>query len=378
MRSPSLLAKYDALAAAGAIERDAAQLAALDRLERLARDLSRRKKVDSRWSLFSFLARRAPLPPPRGLYLWGAVGRGKTTLMDLFYAALPMKQKRRAHFHAFMADVHGRLHRARQNGDCPRDPVAHVGEELAAEIRVLCFDEFSVSDIADATILARLFTTLFAAGVVVVATSNVEPARLYEGGRNRDLFLPFITLLHERMDVLELTARTDFRLEKQSLEQVYFTPADTEAHAAMDALFRALTGATHGAPAALEVKRRQIFVPQAAGGVARFAFADICGRPLGAADYMALAHRFHTFMIDEVPALDYDRRNEARRFITLVDVLYDARRRLVLSAACEAPDIYRATQGAEAREFPRTVSRLIEMRSAEWLALDDTAADMRA
>ncbi len=367
MRPATLLAKYDALAAAGSIERDPAQLAALERLERLAQELSRRSKVESRVSLFSFLARRAPLPPPRGLYLWGAVGRGKTTLMDLFYAALPMAEKRRAHFHAFMADVHGRLHRMRQAGDCPRDPVTCVGEELAQEIRVLCFDEFSVSDIADATILGRLFATLFAAGVVVVATSNVEPARLYEGGRNRDLFLPFIALLRERMDAIEVAARTDFRLEKQALSQVWFAPADIEAHAAMDALFHSLTGATHGAPLTLEVKRRHVFVPQAAAGVARFTFADICGRPLGAGDYMALAGRFHTMMIDEVPALDYERRNEARRFITLVDVLYEARRRLVVSATCEAADIYRATQGAEAREFPRTVSRLIEMRSAEWL-----------
>jgi cell division protein ZapE len=378
----SLLKQYDRLAAGGQIERDLAQVEALRKLEKLANGLPKKRRQSrlAGWGSHFFSVARGEKSRSdlRGLYLWGAVGRGKTTLMDLFFTAIPLTKKRRVHFHAFMADVHMRLHIKRQKGECTRDPVAYVGEDLARECEVLCFDEFNVNDIADATILARLFKALFDAGVIVVATSNVEPQHLYEGGRNRELFLPFIELLRARMDVIELTARTDYRLEKHPFRQVYFSPADTKAKSAIDAQFLELTGRTIGEETAIDFQRRRIRVPEAAGCVARFDFADICGSPLGAGDYLALAKRFKIFIVESVPRLDFDRRNEARRLITLVDVLYDARRRLVISAECEAKDIYFATQGAEAQEFQRTVSRLREMCSAEWLAawreMDEAAA----
>jgi cell division protein ZapE len=288
--------------------------------------------------------------------------------MDLFFDALNVAKKRRAHFHAFMADAHERLHRARQTAaNGVADPVTRVADEIARETRVLCFDEFSVTDIADATILARLFSALFAAGVTVVATSNVEAARLYEGGRNRELFLPFIALLQERMEILHLVARADYRLERESFGDVYFSPADSRARAAIDALFLGLTGCARGKPASIECKRRRIEVPQAAGRVARFTFGEICGRPLGPADYMALAQGFDAVIVEDVPAMAPEQRNEARRFITLVDVLYEAKALLVISSETEAQDLYRAEHGNEAREFQRAVSRLIEMRSHEYL-----------
>jgi cell division protein ZapE len=366
--APSLLDRYDALVAAGALRRDGAQVAAVEKLERLALALTRRGGRQERGlggRLLSLVSRPAAPPPPRGVYLWGEVGRGKSTLLDLFYEALAVEKKRRAHFHAFMKDVHERLHCARQSASdgCP---VASVAQDIGAETRVLCFDEFAVDDIADATILARLFSALFEAGVVVVATSNVEPARLYEGGRNRDLFAPFIALLETRVEAVRLDSAADYRLTKQDAGEVFFTPADARARAAIDALFRAAANGAAPAPARIELKRRVVEVPHAAGGVARFSFGEICGRPLGAADYLALAERFETIIVENVPILDAERRNEARRFITLIDVLYDARRRLVLSAEAEAEALYRAPHGAEARDFARAVSRLTEMRGEGW------------
>jgi len=368
---PSLLDRYDALVASGAFARDGAQVAALERLDRLATALYRRGGAPAAGALTArvlslFSRRRAPAPAARGLYLWGGVGRGKTMVMDLFFEALQAEKKRRAHFHAFMADVHDRLHRARRAGACLCDPVARVAQEIAGETRVLCFDEFCVNDIGDATILARLFSGLFDAGVAVVATSNVEPSRLYEGGRNRDLFLPFIGLLQERMEVLRLDARADYRLTKQDVGEVFFTPADERARACVDALFRKACRGAAPAPAKIDVKRRTIEIPLAADGVARFSFGQICGRPLGAADYMAIAERYETIVVENVPVMNMERRNEARRFITLVDLLYEAKRRLVISAEAEAEALYRAEHGNEAREFARVVSRLAEMRSREW------------
>jgi cell division protein ZapE len=264
-----------------------------------------------------------------------------------------------------MADVHERLHRARRAANI--DPVTQVASDIAKETRVLCFDEFSVTDIADATILARLFTALLADGVVVVATSNVAPMRLYEGGRNRELFLPFIALLQERLDAMHLEARTDFRLEKNGFEQVYHSPANDEAKRAIDALFLDLTGRKRGEPMTIEVKRRKIKIPQAVAKVARFDFQDICGTPLGAADYETLTRNFDTIIVERVPAMGEERRNEARRFITLVDVLYEAKTKLVLSAETNASGLYRAYHGHEAHEFKRTASRLVEMRSEQYL-----------
>jgi cell division protein ZapE len=368
----SLAARYDALARSGAIERDPAQLALIARLDRLAAELAEHRLARKSSALGWLFGRKQP-EPIRGLYVWGQVGRGKTMLMDLFFEGLAVRRKRRVHFHAFMADVHERIHAWRQKlkqgavkGD---DPIRPVAEALADEAWVLCFDEFTVTDIADAMILGRLFTALFERGVVVVATSNVEPDRLYEGGLNRTLFLPFVALLEERMAVVQLDARTDFRLEKLAGASVYHVPADVAARRALDLAFKRLTGLDRGEPVMIRVKGHDVSVPQAAGGVARFTFAELCDRPLGASDYLALARDFHTIIVDGIPAMDLARRNEAKRFITLIDALYDSRVKLLASAEVEAPQIYEAETGREAFEFDRTVSRLIEMRSTEYLSL---------
>jgi cell division protein ZapE len=276
------------------------------------------------------------------------------------------------HFHDFMADVHGRIHAWRQLSRDGRakgnDPIAPVAEALAAEAWVLCFDEFAVSDIADAMILGRLFSALWAQGVVVVATSNVEPDALYKDGLNRALFLPFIGELKARMDVFRLDARTDYRLEKLSGSPVYHVPADAAAKGALDRAWALLTGGAPARPALIPVGSRRIEAPAAAGGVARFGFQDLCGQPLGARDYLALARSFHTLILDDVPVMTAAQRNEAKRFITLIDILYEHHVKLVASAAAEPQVLYPVTEGREAFEFERTKSRLVEMRSAAYLS----------
>ncbi|WP_246154044.1 cell division protein ZapE [Methylobacterium oryzihabitans] len=380
--SGPVAARYDALVASGAIERDPAQIVLVERLDALLDELARVPPPAKPGMLGRLFGRRPePAAAPRGLYVWGLVGRGKTMLMDLFHEAAP-EPKRRVHFHAFMGDVHERIHRHRQavkqgtaRGD---DPIAPVAEALADETRLLCFDEFTVTDIADAMLLGRLFTALFAHGVVVVATSNVEPDRLYEGGLNRALFLPFIDLLKQRVEVVRLDSRTDFRLEKLGGSPVYHVPADAASAQALDRAFLALTGERRGRPAAIAVKGHEVSIPEAAGGTARFTFADLCARPLGAADYLALAERFHTVIVEGIPVMDLPQRNEAKRFITLIDALYDARVKLLASAAAEPTALYAAETGREAFEFERTVSRLIEMRSEEYLALPHGRPDSEA
>ncbi|AWN51357.1 cell division protein ZapE [Methylobacterium sp. 17Sr1-1] len=375
-------ARYDALVESGAIERDPAQTGLVARLDEVIRDLAEAPPPASPGILGRLFGRKPePVAGPCGLYVWGLVGRGKTMLMDLFHEAAP-GPKRRVHFHAFMGDVHERIHRHRQavkqgtaRGD---DPIPPVAEALAAEARLLCFDEFTVTDIADAMILGRLFTALFARGVVMVATSNVEPDRLYEGGLNRALFLPFIEQLKERVAVVRLDSRTDFRLEKLGGSPVYHVPADAAAQAALTGAFRALSGEPQGRPTTIQVKGHDVAIPEAAGGVARFTFADLCARPLGAADYLALAERFHTVIVEEIPVMDMPQRNEAKRFIILVDALYDTRTKLLASAAAEPTGLYLADSGREAFEFERTVSRLIEMRSEEYLALPHGRPDSEA
>jgi cell division protein ZapE len=374
--------RYDALVAAGAIERDPAQAALVARLDGLARALGEHRLARKSSALGWLFGRRHPPAVTKGLYVWGSVGRGKTMLMDLFFEALPARRKRRVHFHAFMADVHERIHAWRQKlkageakGD---DPIKPVAEALANEAWILCFDEFVVTDIADAMILGRLFTALFGLGVVVIATSNVAPERLYEGGLNRTLFLPFIRMLQERMDVVRLDARTDFRLEKLAGTPVYHVPADDRARRALDEAFRRLTGRVHGEPKTITVKGHPVEIPQATDGVARFAFADLCVRPLGASDYLEIARDFHTIIVEDIPRMGFEQRNEAKRFITLIDALYDSRVKLLASAAAEAPDLYSAETGREAFEFDRTVSRLIEMRSKEYLSLPHGRPDSGA
>jgi cell division protein ZapE len=383
----SVSAQYAALIAAGEIERDPAQETVLPKLARLESQIAAHRRARKPSALgWLFGRRQTDAPPIRGLYLFGEVGRGKTMLMDLFFAASPVVRKRRAHFHEFMTDVHERVHRYRQKlkrdevtGD---DPIAPVAMEIAAESWLLCFDEFHVTDIADAMILGRLFTQLFAQGVVLVATSNVAPGDLYRDGLNRALFLPFIALLEERMEVVRVEARVDFRLEKLAAVPVWYVPADARADAALDTAWRRLTGGHHGAEQKLAVKGRVTRVPRAAKGVARFSFADLCGHPLGAVDYLKIAHEFHTILIDHIPVMDFDRRNETKRFIILIDTFYDQAVKLVASAAAEPDALYRAREGFEALEFRRTASRLIEMRSQSYLALPhgrrDSPAGMRA
>ena len=366
-----LLTRYEALIAEGRIEVDPAQAALVDRLDRLASALAD-YRPGRRVGALARLVGATPAPPPRGSYIHGAVGRGKTMLMDLFFEAAPVTLKRRVHFHAFLADVHMRIHRWRQKlragevvGD---DPIAPVASALAEEAWLLCFDEFSVLDIADAMLLGRLFTALFDAGVVVVATSNVAPSDLYRDGLNRALFLPFIKLLGERVDIVELDARADFRLEKLTRAPVYYCPIDARAAAALDAAFFDLTGARRGEPVDIPLLGRLLRVPQARDGVARMSFDELCRRPLGAADYLALAARFSTLIVDGVPRLADGEREVARRFITLIDALYDAKVKLIASAAAEPAELYQRSDGAEGFEFARAASRLIEMRSLDYLA----------
>jgi cell division protein ZapE len=366
--------RYAALVAAGEVESDRAQadvVAMLARLEnRLARHRLARKSSSLGWM---FAARDMDSEPLKGIYIHGDVGRGKTMLMDMFFAASPVMRKRRVHFHEFMVDVHERIHdwrqRRRRGEISGEDPIAPVATALGEEAWLLCFDEFHVTDIADAMILGRLFRRLFEHGVVVVATSNVAPEELYREGLNRSLFLPFIALIEERMDVVRLAARTDFRLEKLGDAPVWHVPADLAAKRALDAAWRSLTAGNAATPRELLVKGHALHVPHAAMGAARFGFADLCARPLGAEDYLKIAHEFHTVVLDGIPVMDYAQRNEAKRFIALIDTLYDHAVKLVASAEAAPAALYRSNEGFEAQEFKRTASRLVEMGARSYLAL---------
>ena len=363
--------QYESLVESGAIERDGAQLVIVDHLDQLAETLNQRG-IATKGSALGWLFHKSRPEPPKGTYIWGYVGRGKTMLMDLFFEAVQSASKRRVHFHSFMADVHKRIHEFRQSvkeGSIKdTDPIPPVATALAREAHLICFDEFTVTDIADAMILGRLFTALFDQGVVVVATSNVVPDRLYEGGLNRALFLPFIDLLIERMQVMELDARTDFRMEKLGGLPVYHVPADRAAAQAVDEAFARLGGGQVPKPMTLTVLGHAVDVPFAVAGVARFTFADLCEKPLGASDYLAIAKKFHTVVIENIPQMSFERRNEAKRFITLIDMLYDNHVKLIASAQSQPHELYQADQGREAFEFDRTVSRLIEMRSDDYMS----------
>jgi cell division protein ZapE len=365
--------QYAAAIAAGRIEPDDAQKALVDRLARLESQILQSRLARKSSSLGWLFARGASAQQRiKGLYIYGDVGRGKTMLMDLFFEAIPAVRKRRAHFHEFMLDVHERIFVLRQKMKVgeqqDEDPIRLTAAQLAQEAWVLCFDEFHVTDIADAMILGRLFGQLFERGVVVVATSNVAPDDLYKDGLNRALFVPFIHLLEERMDVVRLAARTDFRLEKLGGMPVWYVPADARADAALDDAWRRLAGGHAGAPQDLPLKGRAVHVPRAAMGVARFTFHDLCEAPLAAADYLRIAREYHTVILDHIPVMTYDNRNAAKRFIILIDTLYDTNVKLIASAAAEPDALYQADEGFEIQEFKRTASRLIEMRSQAYLA----------
>ena len=366
--------RYAALIAAGEIEADSGQAMLAAQMSALAHRLDQRRMARKSSSLgWLFAKRQQASPPLKGLYVYGEVGRGKTMLMDLFFATSVVKRKRRVHFHEFMADVHERVHGYRQeikNGTLPeQDPILRAAAAIAEETWLLCFDEFHVTDIADAMILGRLFTRLFELGIVVLATSNLAPGELYKDGLNRGLFLPFIALLQRHCEIFRLDARIDFRLEKLTGMPTWYVPADAAAEAALDEAWRRLAGEHAGSPHELVVKGHIVRVPKTAMGVARFSFDDLCAQPLAAADYLKIAHEFHTIVLDRIPVMDHARRNEAKRFIILIDTLYDNGVKLLASAQAQPDALYTATEGYEANEFKRTASRLIEMRSQSYLGL---------
>jgi cell division protein ZapE len=357
---------YRARLAAAVLLPDPAQAEAVDRLDALARALSQNRGWFSGG------------PRPKGVYFWGGVGRGKSMLMDMFFEAAPVKDKRRVHFHDFMLETHAfifewrrlssaekRRHPAyvREAGD---DPIAPAARQIADKASLLCFDEFHVNQIADAMILGRLFEQLFERGVTVVATSNRRPADLYRDGVNRQLFLPFIKRLQEELDVIELKAARDYRLDRLSAAPVYYSPAGSEADAAMDGAFARLTAGAAATPDTLDVQGRALHVRRQAMGVARFSFEELCTKPLGAADYLAIARHYHTVLVDHAPKMGQEQRSWAARFVTLIDALYESKTKLVMSAAAQPDDLYAAGDGAF--EFQRTASRLHEMRSADYLA----------
>lgn len=363
--------RYGNLVARGEIDRDPAQERLAHALDRLLHDLCEKRISAKSSSLGWLFAKRRGPQFVRGLYIHGHVGRGKTMLMDMFFDLVPVRRKRRVHFNAFMADAHDRINKHRQalkRGETREDdPIPPVARALAEEAWVLCFDEFSVTDIADAMILSRLFSALFANGVVLVATSNVAPDDLYRDGLNRALFLPFIAVLKEHTEVFSLDAERDYRQEQLDGVPVYITPIGPAADRLMDRAWEAMTRGAAAGPEEIVVKGRHVAVPRAAGRTARFSFHDLCERPLGARDYLAIAARYDTVFVDRIPVLDDARRNEAKRLILLVDTLYDRGIRLVVSAETSPSGLYVGKRGAEAFEFERTASRLTEMRGKDWL-----------
>jgi cell division protein ZapE len=366
--SGTILEAYDRAASRGELRADPAQRRLAERLDRLAAELA---QSEPSGSLLGML--RGRTRPPRGLYIQGDVGRGKTMLLDMFFERAPARKKRRVHFHAFMQDVHAVIFAIRQAGqDRNGDAVIAAARDIAADAGLLCFDEFQVNDIADAMILGRLFEALFAAGTVIVLTSNVPPADLYRHGLNRQVFLPFIRLIEERLELVTLSGGTDFRLQRIGGEQVYFCPLGTAADAGMQWLWQRLTDTERGEPVTLAVKGRNFLVREAAKKTARFAFADLCQVAVGAADYLAIAALFDTVLVEHIPVLQSAQVNEARRFTTLIDTLYDRQIRLAASAETPPEGIYAAGLGSF--EFARTVSRLREMISASyWAAGPDRA-----
>jgi cell division protein ZapE len=361
---------YAARLAEGEIRDDPAQKVGLQSLVRLSEDLDKAGKRSRLQALF-----RKP-ESQRGVYLFGPVGRGKSMLMDLFFETAPVEKKRRTHFHVFMGEVH-RLIDAWRKGDAAArkarfgqakgdDPIPPVADVVAADARLLCFDEFQVTDIADAMILGRLFEALFARGVTLVATSNRQPDELYKDGINRQLFLPFIDLLKANMDVVEVAGPHDYRLDRLRAAGTWFSPIDRDHERVFDRLWTDMLGGEEESGAALEVLGRKIALPHASGGMVRATFSSLCSVPLGPNDYVALAERFHTVFLEHVPKLTPSRREEARRFVILIDALYEAKTRLIVLAQAEPQALY--PQGEGSFEFERTASRLQEMRSADWLA----------
>lgn len=349
---------YEARVASGTLRADPAQHALLPALEdlRLWLEAQGERRAPGLLSIF----RRAPEAPP-GFYIWGGVGRGKSMLMDLFAGATATPAKRRVHFHAFMQEVHHGMHAARKRG--VEDPLEPVAEALVHDLRLLAFDEMQITDITDAMIVGRLFEKLFAGGVVVVTTSNRPPEDLYKDGLNRNLFLPFIELLRARLRVVELESPTDYRQHRLTGAQVYFHPAGT-AKGQIDDIWKDLSGGGTGEVLHLTVNGRAVELPRFASGVGRASFWELCARPLGAADFLAIARAVRVLILEDVPQMSSANYNEAKRFVTLIDALYEARVKLVVSAADVPERLY--LEGAGSFEFERTASRLREMQGADW------------
>ncbi len=376
------LAKYRALLTDGALKKDSEQARVAGALQSL-HDALRSYRPPTQ---AGFLARlfRARVETPRGLYIHGGVGRGKSLLMDMFFDSVETDAKRRVHFNPFMSEVHQRIHEWRNLSpaeragrpeylrDAGEAPIAPVAKRIAMEAWVLCLDEFQVIDVADAMILGRLFEKLLSLGVVIVLTSNVEPDHLYEGGLNRQLFLPFIAALKARMTILELDGGKDYRQQSLAGVSLYNMPLGPDADAAMDSAWDRLTGSARPQPHSLDVFGRKFEIPRAAAGVARFSFDELCGKPLGASDYVALAAHFHTLLLDKIPKLSKEQTNEARRLGLLIDTLYDEKTKFICSADA-APDALFDMRG-KTSWFERTASRLIEMQSEDYLALPERAS----
>lgn len=352
--------EYQRRVAAGDLTADAAQTAVLPLFDTLQTQIDQAATPRKRGFAGMFGAGAAPTPA-KGLYLWGGVGRGKSMLMDMFVDSLATPRKRRVHFHAFMQEIHAALHEARKTG--VKDAIAPVAKQVANEVQLLAFDEMQINDIADAMIVGRLFEKLFAAGVTVVTTSNRPPDDLYKNGLNRQLFLPFIDILKERMTVHDLVSPTDFRQNILAGTPVYFSPIDAEARARIAAVWQELTGG-EAEPLLLSVNGREVEIPAFRNGVARAGFFDLCGRPLGAADYLELAKAVRVLVLENVPYLSRSNFNEAKRFVTLIDALYEAGVRLICSAATVPEMLY--IEGEGVFEFERTASRLREMQGADW------------
>lgn len=362
------LFSYRAQCRAGSLKSDPMQGLVAEKLQSLhlaVRD-HRPASGSAGWRERLGLARRQRETAPQGLYLFGPVGRGKSMLMDMFYDSVSVVEKRRVHFYEFMVEIHAALHDIRGHGGA-RNPLSIVSADIVARTWLLCFDEFQVENIADAMILGRLFQGLFKAGAVVVATSNTRPADLYKDNLQHDRFAPFIDLLCERLDILELAGPVDYRRESLRAMRLYHTPLGRDSEAALDNAFTRLTA---GAPAVTErllVQGRTVEVPLTASGVARFTFANLCEEPLGAADYLAIAKRFHTVILSDIPYLPPTRRNESKRFLILIDALFEHNVNLVCSAAVDADALYPEGDGAAA--FQRAVSRLLEMQGDGYIGL---------
>lgn len=363
---------YRALLEDGTINPDPSQARAMDLLQSLHQNLSQYAPQMGRtgWKARLRLGSKKPLPP-RGVYMWGGVGRGKSMLMDLFFETTTIQDRKRVHFHAFMLEVHKRLHNYREAVKAGKakettEPLAALSRVITDQAWLLCFDEFHVTDIGDAMILGKLFESLFDHGVVVVATSNRPPDDLYKDGLQRDLFMPFIDVLKDKLDILELDAGIDYRLDRLKTMEVYLSPADKDAERKLDEDFVSLSIGAHVRPVTLSVQGRDIVIPKAAEGVAMAGFDDLCDQPLGPGDYLEIAACFHTLVLKGIPQLGPEKRNQAKRFVTLIDALYEARVNLICSAEAAPEALY--TEGDGAFEFERTVSRLMEMQSAEYMA----------